>query len=83
MDSDLTNIPGIGKNMLQHLLDAGYPTIESLKGVDPEEIYLKDCSARGGMVDRCALYAYRLAVHYANNNGVLPASKANWWNWKD
>ena len=43
MKSDLQVIPGIGKNMAQHLINAGYPTVESLKKQDPEEIYLKDC----------------------------------------
>ena len=40
MKSDLQVIPGIGKNMAQHLINAGYPTVESLKKQDPEEIYL-------------------------------------------
>ena len=83
MKSDLQAIPGIGKNMAQHLIDAGYPTVESLKKQDPEEIYLKDCVNKGEKVDRCALYVYRLAVHYANHEGVLPQDKQNWWDWKD
>jgi hypothetical protein len=29
--------------MAQHLINAGYPTIASLKGKNPEEIYFKDC----------------------------------------
>ena len=83
MRSELEQIPGIGKNMAQHLKDAGFPTIKSLKGKDPEEIYLRDCAAQNCEVDRCALYAYRLAVHYADHNGALPPDKANWWDWKD
>ena len=39
--TDLTQIPGIGKKMAEHLINAGYPDIESLKGQDPEEIYTK------------------------------------------
>jgi DNA uptake protein ComE-like DNA-binding protein len=35
--SELEQIPGIGKNMAQHLINAGYPTIASLKGQDPEK----------------------------------------------
>ena len=81
--SELTKIPGVGKNMAQHLIKAGFPTIESLKGKDPEDIYLADCEAQGVMVDRCALYCYRLAVHFAEHNGELPADKQNWWDWKD
>ena len=81
--SELTKIPGIGKNMAQHLIKAGFPTIESLKGKDPEDIYLADCEAQGVMVDRCALYCYRLAVYFAEHNGELPTDKQNWWDWKD
>jgi len=81
--SDLLQIPGIGKNMAQHLMNAGYPTIDALKGQNPEKIYLEDCAYQGCSVDRCALYAYRLAVCYADNDGVLPPDKQNWWDWKD
>lgn len=61
--TDLTKIPGIGNNMAEHLIKAGYLDIESLKGQDPEEIYTKDCLMQGTQVDRCVLYCYRLAVH--------------------
>lgn len=83
MKSELTKIPGIGDNMAKHLIDAGYPTIASLKGQNPEEIYGKDCAAQCCDVDRCALYCYRLAVCYADNDGKLPSDKKNWWDWKD
>ncbi len=83
MRSELEQIPGVGRNMADHLINAGYPTIESLKGQDPQEIYLKDCAYHGCMVDRCALYLYRLAVHYADQGGRLPEGKENWWNWQD
>ena len=39
--TDLTQIPGIGAKMARHLINAGYPTVESLKGQNPEEIYQK------------------------------------------
>jgi hypothetical protein len=83
MKTDLTKIPGVGKNMAQHLINAGYPTIQSLKGQNPEAIYMNDCAYHGCSVDRCALYCYRLAVCYADNDGKLPPNKQNWWNWKD
>jgi len=83
MKSELEQISGIGKNMANHLTKAGFPTIESLKGQDPEEIYLRDCAAQNSEVDRCALYTYRLAVYYADQGGVLPPEKTNWWDWKD
>ncbi|MDR1483117.1 MAG: winged helix-turn-helix transcriptional regulator [Synergistaceae bacterium] len=80
--SELERIPGIGKNMARHLTNIGYDTIESLKGQDPEKIYLKDCSYQGAKVDRCVLYVYRLAVYYAENETHEP-DKLKWWNWKD
>jgi hypothetical protein len=80
--SELERIPGVGKNMAQHLINAGYPTIESLEGQNPEEIYRKDCAYQGCQVDRCALYVYRLAVYFAENETRDP-KKLKWWNWKD
>jgi hypothetical protein len=80
--SELERIPGIGKNMAEHLIDIGYTSIESLKGQDPEKIYLRDCSYQGRKVDRCVLYVYRLAVYYAENDTREPG-KLKWWNWKD
>ncbi len=82
MRSELEQIPGIGPDMARHLMDIGYTTIASLKGQDPEEIYLRDCAHQRHEVDRCVLYVYRLAVHYADNDGILPEGKADWWNWK-
>ena len=82
MSTDLIQIPGIGKNMAQHLINAGYPDIESIKGQDPEEIYQKDCLFQGVQVDRCALYCYRLAVAYAEER-ITDPEKLKWWNWKD
>jgi hypothetical protein len=79
---ELERIPGIGKNMARHLAGIGYTTIKSLKGQDPKEIYLKDCTYQGCKVDRCALYVYRLAVYYAEND-IHEPDKLKWWNWKD
>ena len=82
MKTDLQQIPGIGKNMEQHLINIGYTSINSLKGQDPEKIYLKDCLFKGFTEDRCALYVYRLAVYFADNDHHDP-EKLKWWNWKD
>jgi hypothetical protein len=82
INTDLVEIPGIGANMAEHLIKAGYPTIESLKGQNPDEIYAKGCLAQGVRVDRCALYVYRLAVAYADGK-INDPEKLKWWNWKD
>ena len=82
MATDLINIPGVGECIAQHLINAGYPDIESLKEQNPDDVYVKDYLYQGVQVDRCAFYCCRLAVHYANYNGQLPPDKLNWWNWK-
>ncbi len=55
--TDLTKIPGIGKNMAQHLIAAGYPNIDSSKGKNPEDVYAKDCFAQGVQIGSCACTA--------------------------
>ena len=80
--SELEAIPGVGPNMARHLERIGCPTLDSLKGQDPEELYRRDCLSQGCQVDRCVLYVYRLAVHYAEH-GSCPPDRQNWWDWKD
>jgi len=78
----LQQIPGIGKNMEQHLTDLGYTDIASLKGQNPEDMYLRDCLQKGVQVDRCVLCVYRLVVYFVKNERYDP-EKLKWWNWKD
>ena len=66
--SDLKTIPGIGKNIEQHLHHIGIETVEDLRGKDPEELYLKDCLFK--------------AVYYAEHETHEP-EKLKWWYWKD
>ena len=80
--SELEAIPGVGVRMARHLERIGCPTLASLRGQDPEELYRRDCLSQGCQVDRCVLYVYRLAVHYAEH-GSCPPDKQNWWDWKD
>ena len=68
--------------MARRLERIGCPTLESLRGRDPEELYQRECLAEGCQVDRCVLYVDRLAVHFAEH-GSCPPDKANWWDWKD
>ncbi len=79
---DLKTIPGIGKNIEQHLHNIGIETIEDLKGKDPEELYLEDCMFKGFQEDRCILYVFRLAVYYAEHE-IHEPEKLKWWYWKD
>ena len=80
--SDLQTIPGVGPNMEKHFLELGYSTVDSLKGADPEEMYVRECRQKGKQLDRCVLYVYRLAVYFAENTEHEP-EKLKWWNWKD
>jgi len=80
--TDLQQIPGVGPNMEQHLIDLGYASLASLKGQNPEEMYARECVMKGEQIDRCTLYVYRLAVYFAENEQRDP-EKLNWWNWKD
>jgi len=82
MKTDLRRIPGVGKDIEQHLINIGYTSVDSLKGQDPEEMFRKDCSYTGFQEDRCLLYVYRLAVYFAENDAHDP-EKLKWWNWKD
>ena len=80
--TDLRRIPGVGKNMEEHLARLGFTSVDSLKGQDPEAMYEQDCHLHGGYLDRCVLYAYRCAVYFAENERHEP-EKLKWWNWKD
>ena len=80
--TDLLNIPGVGRNMKQHLLDLGYASVEDLRGQNPEEMYDRDCALHGQKLDRCVLYVYRAAVYFSEQEAPEP-EKLKWWNWKD
>lgn len=81
-NNDLKSIPGVGKNIEQHLRGIGIETVEDLKGKDPEELYRQDCLRKGFQEDRCLLYVFRLAVYYAEHDSHEP-EKLKWWYWKD
>ena len=81
-EKGLRQIPGIGSNMEHHLYNIGIHQVGDLVGQDPEDLYRRDCAAQGCPVDRCALYVYRAAVYYADNEVHQP-DKLLWWHWKD
>ena len=80
--TELQTIPGVGPKTQEDLIRLGYTTIASLRGEDPEAMYVKDCLAKGYVEDRCQLYIYRCAVYYANHDTHDP-QLLKWWNWKD
>ena len=73
--SELTVIPGVGKNMAAHLNALGVRRVDDLKGKDPEALYARECAMQGCTV-------YRLAVAYAEGRIENP-EQLKWWNWKD
>ena len=82
MKTDLTEIPYVGKRTKEALMNIGIHCVEDLIGKDPEDLYVRDCLAKGFQEDRCALYVYRMAVYYAEHT-EWEAEKLKWWYWKD
>ncbi len=81
-ETDLQQIPYVGKRTEEALRMLGFDSIASLRGADPQEIYERECLMTGQKIDRCQLYVYRMAVYYAENDVHDPA-KLKWWAWKD
>ena len=82
MKSPLTEIPGVGARTAAVMEALGLRQVSDLRGRDPEELYLKECLMKGYQEDRCALYVWRAAVHYADHPDRAP-EKLKWWYWKD
>lgn len=76
--SDLRNVPGIGAKKEAELIALGYPSLESLKNADPEELYLRASILQGRQPDKCVLYAFRCAVAYAKDPAPNP-DQYRWW----
>ncbi len=80
--TDLKTIPNIGEKTKQSLQKIGITCVEDLKGQDPEDLYLKDCIAKGFEEDKCQLYLFRMAIYYAEHTSH-EEEKLKWWYWKD
>lgn len=80
--SNLEDIPGIGPNIAQDLLDLGFKDKSDLRNKDPEQLYRQLCELRGKHIDRCVLYVFRCAIYFASNTAHEP-ELLKWWNWKD
>ena len=79
---ELRRIPGVGTSIAADLYSLGIHSASDLRGVDPEELYLKLCAIRGMHIDRCVLYVFRCAVYFASHE-VRDVELLMWWNWKD
>ena len=79
-------LSGVGPNMATHLWDIGMRSKEDIAAGDPEEMYKKDCSLKGGYLDRCVLYVYRCVHAVCSSelkNQTLSPELHLWWNWSD
>lgn len=79
---ELQVIPGVGERTAEGLWELGIRSVADLKGKEAEELYLRSCDNAGKKIDRCMLYVFRCAVHYASNKEHDP-QLLKWWNWKD
>ncbi|OGS21442.1 MAG: pathogenicity locus [Elusimicrobia bacterium RIFOXYA2_FULL_40_6] len=75
-------IPWVGPNLAEDLVDLGYKSISELKTSDQEKMFDKLCALRGQKIDRCVLYVFRCAKYYAKTKKHSP-ELLKWWNWKD
>lgn len=78
--TDLITIPGVGKSIRQDLLEIGVTCVEDLRGQDPQELYARCNAQKGAVQDRCLLYVFRCAVHYAT---IDPNPALKWWDFQD
>lgn len=82
MRSPLEEIPGVGRRIAATMEALGIRRISDLRGQSPEELYFRECLMKGYREDRCALYVWRAAVYYAEQEFPDP-EKLKWWYWKD
>ena len=47
------------------------------------ELHQRFMDQQGRHIDRCVLYVFRCAVHFAENPGETDKEKLKWWNWMD
>jgi len=78
----LQRIPSVGPAIAADLRRLGVRRPADLAGRDPQALYDELERLDGTHVDRCVLYVFRSAVHYAGGAGGDP-ELLKWWNWKD
>jgi hypothetical protein len=83
MDTDLQQIPGVGKTIARKLARINITKTEDFVGKNPEELYEAWCATSQDPNDtcRCVLYVLRGAIYYAE--GGRDPEKLKWHNWKD
>ena len=79
--SELEQIPGVGKAIAEDLNNLGIHQVQELRNQDPEILYRQLCDYEGKPVDRCMLYVLRCAVYYASTKNPEPGL-LKWRSWK-
>ncbi len=79
---ELQSVPGVGPSIAEDLRRVGVKSLADLADQDPEALYARLIELEGRHVDRCVLYVFRCAVHFAEaKDPDLELRK--WWNWTD
>lgn len=77
-------IPVVGKSIATDLYNIGIRGVDDLKGKSSEQLYNHSNHFAGCAQDKCLLYVFRCAVHYAETPADnRETEKLKWWNWKD
>jgi nucleotidyltransferase/DNA polymerase involved in DNA repair len=79
---DLRRAPGVGPATAADLYELGLRSLDDVAAADPQELYDRLCSLAGTRLDRCVLYVFRCAHHFATHDEHDP-ELLKWWNWKD
>ncbi len=77
--SDLRQIPGVGPKVEQDLFRIGIRQVADLAGEDPEQLCRDDCAVKKFQEDRCRLYVFRPAVHFAEHPDPDPEKLRRPW----
>jgi hypothetical protein len=72
----------VGPTIAADLRRVGVRRPADLVGRDPQALYDELEYLSAAHIDRCVLYVFRAAVHFAGGAGGDP-ELLKWWNWKD
>jgi hypothetical protein len=79
---ELTQIPCVGRDVADDLIQMGVKKVSDLQDKDAERLYHKSNRQAGTIQDRNLLYTFRCAVYFASNE-KHDAEKLKVKSWKD
>lgn len=74
--AEFQNIPSLGINFAEELINQGYYSLEQPKGRSAVELFNAFERHCGAWADPCVEDSYRLLVHYIENH----SDSKRWWN---